>query len=138
MEFGKVCYCGQDDDLIQRQLLPCSPIYAKQAGKMGSKGVVLGGLKFNFEIYCSKNANGPKSQVPACVGEGSMACNVVLGLMEGLKGKGHVIVIDNFFPISGYLQSWLTVRFMQWVLCIPIVWACQVISRFCIVGNEAL
>ena len=52
---------------------------------------------YNFEIYCGKNANGPEGQAPICVGEGNMASNVVLGLMEGLEGKGHVLVIDNYF-----------------------------------------
>jgi hypothetical protein len=55
---------------------------------------------YNFEIYFSKNADGPESQAPARVGEGNIACkkrNVVLGFMEGLQGKGHVLVTDNYF-----------------------------------------
>jgi hypothetical protein len=30
-----------------------------------------------------------------------MARNVVLGLMEGLQGKGHVLVTDNYFSNIG-------------------------------------
>jgi hypothetical protein len=56
---------------------------------------------YNFEIYCGKNANGPEGQALARVGEGNMACNVVLGLMEGLEGKGHVLVTDNYFSSIG-------------------------------------
>jgi hypothetical protein len=56
---------------------------------------------YNFEIYCGKNANGPKRQASARVGEGNMARNVVLGLMEGLEGKGHVLVTDNYFSSIG-------------------------------------
>jgi hypothetical protein len=56
---------------------------------------------YNFEIYCDKNANKPKGQAPACVGEGNMARNLVLGLMEGLKGKGHVLVTNNYFSSIG-------------------------------------
>jgi hypothetical protein len=56
---------------------------------------------YNFEIFYSKNANGPEGQAPARIGEGNMARNVVLGLMEGLKEKGHVLVTDNYFSSSG-------------------------------------
>jgi hypothetical protein len=52
---------------------------------------------YNFEIYCGKNPNGPKGQAPTHVGEGNLARNVVLGLMEYLEGKGHVVVTDNYF-----------------------------------------
>jgi hypothetical protein len=56
---------------------------------------------YNFEIYCGKNPNGPEGQAPTRVGEGNMARNVVLGLMEGLEGKGHVLVTDNYFSSIG-------------------------------------
>jgi hypothetical protein len=56
---------------------------------------------YNFEIYCGKNAIGLEGQAPAHVGEGNMARNVVLGLMEGLEGKGHVLVTDNYFSSIG-------------------------------------
>ena len=39
--------------------------------------------------------------MPARIGEGNMACNIVLGLMESLKGKGHVLVTDNYFSNIG-------------------------------------
>jgi hypothetical protein len=69
--------------------------------KWGVKVWYLADLKskfvYNFEIYCGKNANGPKGKVPTHVGECNMACNVVLGLMEDLKGKVHVLMTDSYF-----------------------------------------
>jgi hypothetical protein len=56
---------------------------------------------YDFEIYCGKNADGPERQAPTRVGEGNMARNVVLGLMEGLKGNSHVLVTDNYFSSIG-------------------------------------
>jgi hypothetical protein len=71
---------------------------------------------YNFKIYYGKNPNGSEEQAPARVGEGNMARNIVLGLMEGLERKGHVLVTDTIFPISGYLSNWLTVTFMRRIL----------------------
>ena len=44
VELGKVRYHGRDDDQVQRDLLPCLPIYAQQAREVGSEGVVFGRL----------------------------------------------------------------------------------------------
>jgi hypothetical protein len=60
---------------------------------------------YNFEIYYGKNPNGPEGQAPARVGEGNMARNVVLGLIEGLEGKGHVFVTDNYFFSIGLFME---------------------------------
>jgi hypothetical protein len=60
---------------------------------------------YNFEIYCGKNANGPEGQAPVRIGEGNMVRNVVLGLMEGLEGQGHVLVTDNYFSSIGLFTT---------------------------------
>jgi hypothetical protein len=52
---------------------------------------------YNFEIYCGKDPNLLEGQAPARNGEGNMVRNVVMGLMVGLQGKGHVLVCDNYF-----------------------------------------
>jgi hypothetical protein len=62
-------------------------------------------FEYNLDIYCGKNANGPEGQAPARVGEGNMARNVVLGLMEGLEGQGHVVVTDNYFSSIGLFTT---------------------------------
>jgi hypothetical protein len=54
-------------------------------------------MVYNFKIYCGKNANGPKGKVPIHVGEGNMASNIFLDLMDSLKRKGRVLVTDNYF-----------------------------------------
>jgi hypothetical protein len=70
---------------------------------------------YNFEIYCGKNADGPEKQAPTHVGEGNMARNVVLSLMEGLKRNGHMLVTNNYFSNIGLFTelAYLTVTFMQ-------------------------
>ena len=53
---------------------------------------------WNFSIYCGKSNN--KGMAPPMArGEPALAHNVVLKLAEGLENKGHVIVMDNFFPV---------------------------------------
>jgi len=52
----------------------------------------------NFEIYCGKNPIVEEEmQRPRGQGEPRLAQNVVLGLLAKNEGKGHVIVMDNFF-----------------------------------------
>ena len=38
---------------------------------------------------------------PQARGEPKLAHNVVLNLVEGLDGKGHIVVMDNFFSSIG-------------------------------------
>jgi hypothetical protein len=38
-------------------------------------------------------------------GEGNMSRNMVLGLMVGLEGKGHVLVCDNYFSSIGLFME---------------------------------
>ena len=46
-----------------------------------------------------------EGQAPARNGEGNMAKNVVLDLMVGLEGKGHVVVCDNYFLSIGLFME---------------------------------
>jgi hypothetical protein len=105
VEFRKARSRRRDDDPVQGKLLPHLLVHAKQAGKVGSEGVVFGRLQIQvclqFRNYCRKNANGLEGQAPAHVGEGNMARNLVLGLMEGLEGQGHVLITDNYFSSIG-------------------------------------
>jgi hypothetical protein len=49
-----------------------------------------------FEVYCGKNLEVEvRFEVPR--GEGGAAYGVVMRLVQGLKDKGHCVVMDNFF-----------------------------------------
>jgi hypothetical protein len=75
-------------------------IHAKEATKVGNKGMVPSRFRFhvyNFDIYCGKVENIGRGDVPVERGDGSMARSVVLKLMVGLEGKGHVVVTNNYF-----------------------------------------
>jgi hypothetical protein len=69
---------------------------------------------WNFEVYCGKSRNphdddvneeggsgqdGSFEEEGLCSrkGEGLQGCNVVKHLMEDLGGRGHIVIIDNFF-----------------------------------------
>jgi hypothetical protein len=56
---------------------------------------------YNFDIYCGKVENIGGGDVPVERGDGSMAQSVVLKLMVGLEGKGHIVVTDNYFSSIG-------------------------------------
>jgi hypothetical protein len=60
---------------------------------------------YNFKFFCRKDPNVPKDQAPDRNGEGNMARNVVLDLMVGLEGKGHVMVCDNYFSSIGLFME---------------------------------
>jgi hypothetical protein len=49
-----------------------------------------------FEIYCGKNLEAEIQMSVPC-GEASAAYGVVMKLLSGLEGKGHCVVIDNYF-----------------------------------------
>jgi hypothetical protein len=42
---------------------------------------------------------------PARRGEGNLARNVVVKLIEGLEGKGHVLIIDSYFSSVGLFKE---------------------------------
>jgi hypothetical protein len=52
---------------------------------------------YNFEIYCGRNDEAIGGGAPMVHGEGGLAKEVVLRLVSGLEGKGHVVVTDNYF-----------------------------------------
>jgi hypothetical protein len=52
---------------------------------------------YNFEIYCGRNDDAIGGGAPLVVGEGGLAQEVVLRLVSGLEGKGHVVKTDNYF-----------------------------------------
>ena len=86
-------------------ILSHNTIYAKKNAEMGIKVWCLLDSKskyvYDFEIYCGRNDNGAdESKNVLCVEE-SVATKVVLNLVNGLEGKGHVVVIDNYFTGVG-------------------------------------
>ena len=63
----------------------------------------------NFNIYCGQNGlrDGKRNidgQV-ARTGKPKFAHNVVMKLIEGNEGKGHCIVMDNFFSSIGHFED---------------------------------
>jgi hypothetical protein len=63
---------------------------------------------YNFDIYCGRNQVGPDVPRPIQHGEASVAHNVVLKMVEGLDGKGHVVVTDNYFSSVGLFTDLAT------------------------------
>jgi hypothetical protein len=57
---------------------------------------------YNFDIYSNAQNGG---DVLARRGEGNLARNVVVKLMEGLEGKGHVLITDNYFSSVGLFKE---------------------------------
>jgi hypothetical protein len=49
-----------------------------------------------FEIYCGKNLEAEVRMEGPC-GEVGAAYGVVINLLQGLEGRGHCVVMDNFF-----------------------------------------
>jgi hypothetical protein len=100
-------YVTIDEMMIRYQGSYCSACQymPNKPKKCGMKVLCLVDSKlkmvYNFKIYCGKNANGPESKAPTHVGEGNMACNVLLDLMENLKRKGHVLMTENYFSSIG-------------------------------------
>jgi hypothetical protein len=58
---------------------------------------------YNFSIYCGKSVENVLQ--PASRGEPRLAHNVVLNMVEGLDGKGHVVVMDNYFSSVGLFSE---------------------------------
>jgi hypothetical protein len=54
---------------------------------------------YDFAIYCGKSVEAVLQ--PSVRGEPKLAHKVVLNLVDGLDGKGHVVVMDNYFSSIG-------------------------------------
>jgi hypothetical protein len=65
---------------------------------------------YNFDIYCGRNQVGTNVPEPVQHGEASVAHNVVLKMVEGLDGKGHVVVTDNYFSSVGLFTDLATLE----------------------------
>jgi hypothetical protein len=52
---------------------------------------------YDFKVYHGRNGNGADESKNVARVEGSVATNVVFDLVNGLEGRGHVIVTDNYF-----------------------------------------
>ena len=97
MIWYKGSYC------MARQYMPNKP--EKWGIKVWCVADSISKFVYNFEIYCRKDPNLPEGQARVRTGEGNMARNVVLGLMVGLEGKGHVLVCDNYFSSIGLFME---------------------------------
>jgi hypothetical protein len=63
-------------------------------------------MKFvwNFAIYCGKE-EAISTVKPIVRGEPKLAHKVVMELSRDIKGKGHVIAMDNFFTGVGLFKE---------------------------------
>jgi hypothetical protein len=61
---------------------------------------------YDFDIYCDKNNDVVAEDANALGVEASVATKMVLDLLSGLEGKGHVVVIDNYFQVYDYSPAW--------------------------------
>jgi hypothetical protein len=59
---------------------------------------------YNFSVYCGKIITGNTAEMAPRI-HGGLAHNVVMGLMEGLENKGHVVVVDNYFSSVGLFEE---------------------------------
>lgn len=65
---------------------------------------------YNFEIYCGANHYGVE-EIPHVVRrEANVAHNVVMRLLNGQEGKGHVVVTDNYFSSIGLFTELATLE----------------------------
>lgn len=65
---------------------------------------------FNFEIYCGANHFGVEEEAPVVHGEANVAHNVVMQLINRQEGKGHVVVMDNYFSSVGLFTEMATLK----------------------------
>jgi hypothetical protein len=59
---------------------------------------------YDFCVYCGKVIMGGTAEVAPRT-DGGVAHNVVMGLMDGLENKGHVVVMDNYFLSVGLFEE---------------------------------
>jgi hypothetical protein len=87
-----VCYKGSYCAI--RQYMP------KKPEKWGIKFWILADADskfiYCFEVYCGKNLEA-EVRVAVPHGEAGAAYGVVMKLLQGLEGKGHCVVMDNYF-----------------------------------------
>jgi hypothetical protein len=59
---------------------------------------------YDFSVYCGKilRPEGAPAVPPSI---GSLPHNVVMGLMEGLENRGHVVMMDNYFSSVGLFEE---------------------------------
>jgi hypothetical protein len=63
---------------------------------------------YDFDVYCGHDHNlavDAEPMQPVMRGEPRLAHNVVLKLVRDLEGKGHVIVMDNYFSSIGLFEE---------------------------------
>jgi hypothetical protein len=80
-----------------RQYMPNKP--QKWGLKVWCLADVVSKYVYNFAIYCGKTME--RVAQLASRGEPRLAHNVVLNMVDGLDGKGHVVVMDNYFSNIG-------------------------------------
>jgi hypothetical protein len=87
------------DEMMVRYKGSYCPVHQYMRNKLKKWGIKFWRLadsisKFTycFEIYCGKNV---EAKVRILVSRG--AYGVVMKLLNGLEGKGHCVVMDNFF-----------------------------------------
>jgi hypothetical protein len=59
---------------------------------------------YDFNIYCIKYFNPQRTPSTPCSQRG-LTHNVVMGFIEGLENKGHVVVMDNYFSSIGLIRK---------------------------------
>jgi hypothetical protein len=98
MDETMICYKGSYCQA--RQYMPNKP--CKWGVKVWCVADSSSKYVYNFEIYCGAHNGG---DVLARRGEGNLARNVVVNLMDGLHGKGHVLITNNYFSSVGLLKE---------------------------------
>jgi hypothetical protein len=104
-ELGK--YVTVDEMMIgyKGSYCPATQYMLNKLQKWGIKVWCLSDSKskyvYDFDIYCGRNGNGAEEPGNVAPVEGSVATNVVLDLVNGLEGRGHVVVTDNYFTSVG-------------------------------------
>jgi hypothetical protein len=59
---------------------------------------------YDFSVYCGKILR-PEGAPVVPPTAGGLAHNVVMGLMEGLENRGHVVMMDNYFSSVGLFEE---------------------------------
>ena len=87
---------------------PARQYMPKKPQKWGIKASCLADSKdryvYDFDIYCGRNG-GDGDIEPERRGEANLAHSVVTKLMDRNNGKGHVVVMDNYFTSVGLFEE---------------------------------
>jgi len=93
--------------MVQWSLLPITSIHVQKPTEMDIKlwCLPIYASKFvsNFEIYYSKVVVQERGNLIASQ-KFTLVCDVVLNLLQDHEGKGHVLVMDNYFTSSGLFK----------------------------------